>query len=261
MENQEKNQTNPINNQAAMVDQPDITKQTLTSPKNTNKWIIPLLVFLIVLLIGSTSFFAYRYFQPTTNRPTDNQQQIINEAPKPTSFPTTEQKNTQTPEQQTNAEPVEDKVMSKLTTDDWKQFTDSGSLVQMKYPPNWKFKELNLGFTVGPKEIAEDYLWGVNYYSTQDQSLTNLMDDIGDQFEDRKQTSESFSLNGYPATRVTTTTPSIPDWHSEIIIVEYGQSLITVSNGAISDEKLPTMPGTPKGITFADFYNTFKPMN
>lgn len=119
----------------------------------------------------------------------------------------------------------------------------------------------NSGEGYGPKEIQEDTLWGINIYDKSTHSVTKIAEEIGSQFADKKQSQSPVSINGITATKIVTTTPSIPDWYSETIVLERGSTYIAISNGAISNQALQKMRGVPSETTFERFYNSFEFVN
>jgi hypothetical protein len=146
-------------------------------------------------------------------------------------------------------------------TSGWKQYTNPSVFYQVRYPNSWRIAESNQFVGFGPQEVQEDVLWTINIYGKADNSKASILANIGNQFSDKKQTTKNLEINGISALEIITTTPSIPTWYSDTILIEYGTSYITISNGAITDSELQKIKSVPPGITFSDFYNTFRFMN
>lgn len=150
----------------------------------------------------------------------------------------------------------------KLITDptaNWQIHTDPNLGYSIRYPSTWRSASLGEnGIGFGPKEIGEDVLWGIDVFDKATISVNKVIDELGKQFPDRKQTKNNISINGVSASQVITTTVTIPNWYLETIIFETGGNIITISNGAIKDEDLSKMPGVPENTLFKDFYSTFR---
>jgi hypothetical protein len=201
-----------------------------------------LIIIIILTLVGVVGYLAYQNTQLRNVLPTPTQSPISVATNLPTqTIPT--------------VKPTTDPTAS------WKEHTDGSTFLKVKYPSSWRVVDWTNGYGFGPQEIGEDVLWGVNYYGKSDYSQASVLGEIGKQFSDRKQTTKTIDINGIKALEVITTTPSIPSWYSDTILLEYGTTYITLSNGAISDSDLQKMKGVPAGTTFKYFYSTIKFMN
>jgi hypothetical protein len=140
----------------------------------------------------------------------------------------------------------------------WQTYKNTSIGYSIQYPSGWRKQEWDSGIGFGPKEIGEDVILGISYYSKEDTEPSNFIDKIGSQFADRVVVRDSIMVNQIKVDRVIVTTPSYPDWYSESIIFETDKHYIVVGNGAMKDENLPFSHGIPKDFTFAKFYQTFK---
>ncbi|MDD3999183.1 MAG: hypothetical protein PHR98_03750 [Candidatus Shapirobacteria bacterium] len=117
-----------------------------------------------------------------------------------------------------------------------------------------------MGF--GPQEIREDTVWGISFYNKSEKTITQIKSEIGQQFSDRKQMEETIIFNRLPATKLITTTNQWVDWYSVTIIIDNGNMLYAISNGAQTDktlnEVLTRVTGENSNISFEDFYTSFK---
>lgn len=220
------------------VSEPTLTPVQVSQPKN-KPLVIPVLLVILLLLLCSTAFLYYQNMQLKNMLASYQTQPVV--SPTPTAY--------QSPI------PTIDPIAN------WKTYTGEKYGFSIKYPAGWRVVDTldvsgSVGF--GPKEIGEDVLWAINIFDTSVNSINNVVDDLGKQFTDRKQITNKISVNGNSATRVITTTATIPDWYYETIIFETGNKIITISNGAIKDENLPFNRGVPVGTTFGQFYSTFK---
>jgi len=140
---------------------------------------------------------------------------------------------------------------------DWQTHTNQRALYKVDYPNGWRVVSDNLFEGYGPVEIREDTLWSINTYSKDTHSISKIAGEIGFQFSDKKQSQEVITVNRLSAIKIVTTTASIPDWYSEVIIFEQGSAYHVLSNGANTNEALQKMSGVPSGTTFERFYNSF----
>lgn len=88
--------------------------------------------------------------------------------------------------------------------------------------------------------------WFVFAQDRSSASVEGLIKDMGKQFSDRQEIRENIIINRTPAVKVLVTTPSIPSWVYEAVIVEKGNRIYLVDNGAIKND------------LFFEFYNSFK---
>ncbi len=141
----------------------------------------------------------------------------------------------------------------------WTLHKSRAGIYEVQVPVGWRIigsEGLDEGF--GPKEVQEDTLWGIGVYSKSSNTLAKIAAPIGDQFEDRNQTSEPITVNGYSATKIVTTTGKYDGWYSETIVFDAGDSYIAFSNGAMSDETFHKVKGVKPGVTFEKFYQSFR---
>lgn len=190
-------------------------------PKQSN-FLVVLLSVLLLLSVSIAGFFAYQTQKLVAELRIKNEELTI-KVPTPTTTPD--------------------------PTADWKTYLNSGALYQVKYPNTWRVVESATMVGFGSQEVGEDVKWTINTYKKDEFTQDKIKEDIGKQFSDRKQTSKIININGVEATQVITVTETIPTWYSELIIIEYGNSNIVISNGAIKD------------LTFKDFYSTFSFQN
>jgi hypothetical protein len=103
---------------------------------------------------------------------------------------------------------------------------------------------------------------GVSFYNKSEKTISQIKDEVGKQFSDRKQTDETIVFNGLTATKVVTTTNQYPDWYSVTIIIDNGNMLYAIGNGAQTDKALNDMllkrTGKNYNISFEDFYTSFR---
>ncbi len=212
-----------------------------TKPKSSP--VLPvLLIILVLLLAASTAFLYYQNMQLKNmlasyqTQPVVSPTPITYQSPVPTTDPTT----------------------------NWKTYINTKFGFSIKYPDGWRVVDSldNPGpmnsVSFGPKQIGEDTLWGVVFYKKPDYSLDKIINDIGTQFSDRKQTKEAITVGGISATKVVTTTQQYVDWYHVMIIYENSEGFFAVNNGAIKDRNLPFNRGVPVGTTFEQFYSSFK---
>jgi len=217
---------------------------TVDSRPKANSFLIILLSILLLVSCIIAGFFAYQTQKLAKELQEFRNQELATLILTPTFEPGTE------PEQ----------IPLEVLTKDWKTYTDSKQRFSIKYPSTWRIISGDF-FGTGPKEIGEDVLWGVNTFDINTNPMSKIIDDLGKQFADRKQTKNEIKVGNLNATQIITTTPTFDDWYSETIIFEDADTIFTVSNGAIKDSNLEEMTGVPAGITFKDFYSTFKFIN
>lgn len=246
MENENAN----LNNQPTNTTSPQLSppSQPEAPQPKSNKGLIIFLVILVLVLAGTTAYFAYKSMQTPS---TDNQQ-----LPQPTTQPTI-QPTSPSPTQLPNSTPTTNPTSS------WETYSNTQAGFSIKHPMGWRKAESDNWVGFGPQEIGEDVLWGVSFYNKSEKTIVEIKDDVGDQFSDRQQTEESITLNGLPATKVITTTNQFKDWYSVIIIIDTGNMLYSIGNGAQSDEALNKMLTTRTDkeydLSFEDFYSSFMP--
>lgn len=206
---------------------PQVVPPTISPvfPKKNNLVVILLSIFLLITLL--ISGYLFLQVQSLTKQLAQIQVQ-----PTPTPL------STETPS------PTPD------TTANWQTYSNQEIGFSIKYPQEWREQKWTGGVGFGPKEVEEDVLFGINYYSKSTTNINAIASKIGSQFTDRKET--------ITANKIIVTTPSQPDWYSETILFENPNWYIAVSNGAIKNENLPFDRGVPAGFTFEKFYSTFK---
>jgi hypothetical protein len=147
-------------------------------------------------------------------------------------------------------------------TADWDSYSNTLAGFSIKHPAGWRKVETENWIGFGPKEIGEDVLMGVSFYNKSEKTISQIKDEVGKQFSDRKQTDEAITFNGIPATKVVTTANQYADWYSVTIIVESGNMLYAIGNGAQTDTALNEMllkrTGKSYSMSFEDFYTSFR---
>jgi hypothetical protein len=127
-------------------------------------------------------------------------------------------------------------------------------------PPQWKIiKETYLasGESSGPMLFSAAFgthVYGDEGYDGEffvlvyNKSNFNI-DDIpglsGSQFDDKVVKKEDIKINGLLAEKITITTPSVPMWALEKVVIEKGNRVYVIHDGAI------------KSSLFNDFYKSF----
>lgn len=111
MESQELNQTNPTTNQNTSIEPHPTSQQEPAISKQADKWIVPSLLVVILLLLGSTGFFAYNYFQLRSQKNTQGNQIVETNQASPIISPSIENNDV-----------------------GWKTFSDSNIGIEFSYP-------------------------------------------------------------------------------------------------------------------------------
>lgn len=147
-------------------------------------------------------------------------------------------------------------------TSDWQVYSNTQANFSINYPKGWRKVESANWAGFGPQEIGEDVVWGVSFYKKSEKTITQIKTEDGKQFPDRKQTEETIAFGGLTATKVTTTTSQFADWYSVSIIIDSGNMLYTIGNGAQTDialnEMIAKRTGKNSSLSFGDFYSSFK---
>ena len=143
----------------------------------------------------------------------------------------------------------------------WQSYTNQRALYEVSYPNGWRVVSQDTGEGYGPEEVGEDILWSINVYEKSKYTLEQIVAEFGKQFSDRKQTQQKVVINDLPAVKYVTTTPSMPAWILETILIENNSVYLVISNGAITNEGLQKMNGVPEGTTFEKFYTSFHFVN
>lgn len=147
-------------------------------------------------------------------------------------------------------------------TTNWETYSSASAGFSIEYPSGWRKGEAEKWVGFGPQEIEEDVVWGVSFYNKSEKTITQIKDELGKQFPDRKQTEETISFNGLSATKVITTTNQFADWYLVTIIIDNINMLYEIGNGAQTDKALNEMitkrTGKSSSISFENFYSSFK---
>lgn len=238
------------NPQVPVQPQPSQAPPDFTNPSPSKPPYLPLGLFVVVLLMG---FGAGGYYLGSQS--TRDSQPVIQ--PQTMNSPNTQDSISQQPALPT---PLPQSALSSSTSPElktrWQSYTNQAALYKVEYPEGWRVINYDSGEGYGPVE-SMDATWGINTYDKSTHSISKIASEVGSQFSDKKQTQDSIVVNELPATKITTTTPSIPDWYSETIVFERGSSFIVISNGAITNDALQKEKGVPPGTTFERFYNSF----
>ncbi|MDP3014401.1 MAG: hypothetical protein Q8M92_09180, partial [Candidatus Subteraquimicrobiales bacterium] len=212
---------------------PVVTPQIVVEQPKQNNFLVVLLSVLLLLSTSIAGFFAYQT------------QKLVKEL----TMLKTEEKVVAIATVEPTMEPVATDSASATSdpTANWKIYIDPKQRFSIKYPSSWRTISGDF-FGTGPKEIGEDVLWGVNTFDINTNSMAKVVDDLGKQFSDRKQTTNKIKDGDLNASQIITTTSTIPDWYLETIVFEDADTIFTVSNGAIKDSNLQKMVGVPSGI-------------
>lgn len=223
---------------------PLVTPQVVIEQPKRSNFLVILLSVLLLLAVSIAGFFAFQT-QKLVKELTvlKNEEKVVAVA---TTEPTTE--------------PVATELSEVDPTVNWKTYIDPQQRYSIKYPLTWRIISGDF-FGTGPKEIKEDILWGVNTFDINTNTVAKVTNELGKQFSDRKQTINRIKVGDLNATQIITTTATRDDWYLETIIFEDTDTLFSVSNGAIKDSNLEKMVGVPEGLTFKDFYMSFKLIN
>lgn len=163
--------------------------------------------------------------------------------------PVTQNQQQKQPTRSIPAKPSAQKVKDERAN--WKTYTSTKIKISFQYPPDWQVSEDSHGIWFKSKKnqnvkVAEDIVadLGIMQYdpaevkrnakgSLQSRSaLEILIFSYGSQFVDRKETRRKITISGVEATRLTVTSPSIPGWQSDTVLIEYKGKIIEISNGA-----------------------------
>jgi hypothetical protein len=240
------NQSTANPSETTPIDSAPIIQQSVPIQTNTSL-VVPIL--LTVLVSAIVFGFGGYYFgkMGSDSQKINSEPIVITQPPTPSTLAAT---------------PTSSPVVSQGSDySEWSSYTNQGALYEIKYPNGWRVVPYNIGEGYGPKEVGEDVLWAINFYEKSKYTLDQVAAEFGKQFSDRKQTKQDITINGLSAVKYITTTPSIPDWYYETIVIERGSSYIVISNGAINNENLQKMKGVSAGTTFEKFYQSFRFVN
>jgi hypothetical protein len=137
-------------------------------------------------------------------------------------------------------------------TANWKTYTEEG--FSIRYPNslsgisgNWIYDDDGLGIHFGPASTKSGgYVWAILIYDSNRKSIEALINEIGNQFTDRKEARRNIIIDNTPGVLVTVTTNQIEDWMSEAVYIEKNSKIYVISNGAIDRPE------------FTSFYNSIK---
>ncbi len=119
----------------------------------------------------------------------------------------------------------------------------------IEYPQDWVYEEFEgttnyIGFGTSESKIG-GYIWGVTIHQAYE--LEEVISQMGDQFEDRKESRSEVTVNeNITGTMVTVTTNQYSDWISKTVYIENKGQLFAIGNGAIDDDR------------FEAFYKSFE---
>lgn len=143
------------------------------------------------------------------------------------------------------------------STKNWKTYVNNKINFSIQYPneidsytDNWVYEgyespsaDFSVGF--GPlSSKSGGYIWSVNVYSSK--TLEQIINEMGQQFKDRKETRENILIDNQSAVLVTVTTNEVENWVHKEIYIKQGNKIYAIGNGAIDEPE------------FEQFYKSFK---
>lgn len=150
---------------------------------------------------------------------------------------------------------------SEAQNDGWQTYNSDYNF-SIRYPSGWEVlfeddlsefdyssgKLFHLSFGNGTHGYGYDGEFFVDVYDQFKAEVKNPIESIGDQFDDRQETSEEIMVNGMLATKTIITSSSNLEWIYEVVVIEDagGDYAYFISNGAIKNDRFDT------------FYNSFK---
>jgi hypothetical protein len=134
-------------------------------------------------------------------------------------------------------------------TNNWQTYKNEELKFQIKYPQDWVYGGPNDNIHFGtPESKTGGYMWGISIYEPSE--LEKTIAQMGDQFDDRKESRSQVTVNqNITGTMVTITTNKNPLWISKTVYFENNGQLFAIGNGAINDDR------------FEDFYKSFEVIN
>ena len=131
-------------------------------------------------------------------------------------------------------------------TANWITYNNEKYGFGVKYPKDWIYKEYDDAIYFGtPESKSGGYIWNISVH--QPDELEKVIMQMGNQFDDRKETRDKITINkNISGILVIVTTDKNTDWVSKKIFSERNSKLFAIGNGAIVDDR------------FKSFYNTFK---
>jgi len=145
-------------------------------------------------------------------------------------------------------------------TSDWKSYENEKLGFSVSYPNTipeisgtWQYEEYKSDVNIdtvgfGPASSKPGgYMWGISKYNNK--TANELVDLIGNQFDDREVKQEKIEIDGMAVMLVTVTTASNPTWYSQTVIIEPNSHpfvVYRIGNGAVRSDD------------FQKFYMSFK---
>ena len=125
-------------------------------------------------------------------------------------------------------------------TNNWQNYQNSEFGFKVNYPQDWEYQELDKGILFGtPESKSGGYIWGI--FVHQPSELEKVIAQMGNQFEDRKESRSEVMVNkNITGTMVTVTTDKYADWVYKTVYFENNGQLFAIGNGAIDDNKFET---------------------
>jgi len=241
------NQTNVGNQNTQQIGQNPVSQPVATPEKQKTSYLMIAGIILVCFVIFG--FGGYYLGRQTSN---NSEQSGL---PQSYSSPTTTA-SSPTPENSVQPPTAHNKTAG------WDSYSNTSAGFSIKHPAGWRKVETENGVGFGPKEIGEDVLIGVSFYNKSEKTISQIKDEIGKQFSDRKQTDEALTFNGLTATKVVTTTNQYADWYSVTIIIDSENMLYAIGNGAQTNtalnEVLLKRTGKDYNMSFEDFYTSFR---
>jgi len=211
---------------------------------------ITLIVVLVVAIAGGGWWYLNKSNTPATSGATEfpTRQQSTNSETQPIV-------NNQLT--QTNAPPKTTSTQPSGAASVWQTYRSSYGF-EIQYPPAWKIvseagdgKAGYPGWVVsfGTGTFGNQGYDGELFVFAYEKSSTNVeqyIKDMGKQFSDRQEKRGNITINGISAVKVVVTTPSVPTWDYEAVIIEQQNRFYVMHNGAV------------KRDSFTDFYKSFK---